>query len=87
MDYNLPKIPDLPELPSLEKLVELSNEDSFSKIESGEVSKESHEHGDCVICGTANSELVINPYDEDIHGVRVLEYICSDCYNSLCQDI
>lgn len=43
----------------------------------------------CEICGDLKNdvETQINPYDEDIDGVIIKQAICSDCYNTLVDDI
>jgi len=41
----------------------------------------------CQHCGKQEGTYCINPYIEDVHGIEVLEYICSDCYGELVADI
>ena len=30
---------------------------------------------------------MINPYTEDIEGIQIWEWLCHECYGSLCMDI
>lgn len=41
----------------------------------------------CEHCGNEEGSWCINPYHEDIDGIEVWEFICSDCYNALLGDI
>jgi hypothetical protein len=41
----------------------------------------------CVVCGSTDARLEINPYIEDVCGEIVYECLCIDCYNSMIGDI
>lgn len=46
-----------------------------------------YEDACCEICGDPNADYVVDPYDEDIHGITNMRYLCGDCYYELCMDI
>ena len=49
--------------------------------------KVEYPEGTCEHCHERQGEYCINPYIEDMFGEEELEYICSECYNILVQEI
>ena len=43
--------------------------------------------GICEHCEESVGKYIINPYDNDIDGEQNWEYICSSCYDMLCDEI
>jgi hypothetical protein len=41
----------------------------------------------CEICNSKEGEYTLNPFDLEINGMEIWQYICTDCYNDLCGDI
>lgn len=43
--------------------------------------------GYCSRCGSPNASYIENPYQKEINGLSVYEWMCSDCYNDCLGDI
>lgn len=43
--------------------------------------------GYCCRCGAAHAELCVNPFEEEMNGIIVHEWLCADCYNDIAGDI
>ena len=52
-----------------------------------EIEERKQTPGWCSYCGLYKAELIANPYDYEMNGIVNLEYICPDCYQSICGDI
>lgn len=46
-------------------------------------------HPSCDICGACNAGVVFitNPFDEEVHGEINKQWLCTECYEDLCDDI
>lgn len=46
-------------------------------------------HKACNNCGVYNStvEFIVNPFDEEVYNTINKEWLCSKCYQILCDDI
>lgn len=43
--------------------------------------------GYCDVCGAPNASYVIDPFDDEINGVKNHRWLCKDCYNDCLGDI
>jgi len=47
----------------------------------------SESFGCCEHCGRGDADYVANPYYKEMNDTTLMEWICGECYTSLCGDI
>jgi hypothetical protein len=48
---------------------------------------EEYPEGTCEHCHKEQGDYCINPYLQDMYGDEEWQYICTDCYNMLIQEV
>jgi hypothetical protein len=43
--------------------------------------------GLCQVCGVRPGTLMMDPYQEDVHGLHVPVVLCPECYREACAEI
>lgn len=60
---------------------------SFNSIASGAPNEIPHENTNCENCGSHEANYVVDPYDQDIHGVERWTCLCAVCEHEYAQAI